>query len=352
MVRQLIKEGKFVSERDTPSALATERFIATASLKLLTEECIDNSVYAVALPLVQSPRDEHAVYVQREWAALRLQRSYRGFEGKVRWYRLHEQLMQMRAQEMELERQEMEARRQWEAKYVAAQKIQALTRGFLQRTDIENLRRAAQALQRVFRRFRAKRLAEENERFRLEGARVETVFCRGAFIGGCSTLLTVMRSGLSFKFVAVDPLTCHTHVGYCYEKDVLLTVSQHNQKLRWVKDHIRLHQHEEIANLLAQRLKVVNIGMAACPTYEMRIMRADGTALIVAEDGASHRDNRMELQKPGILERRGSSRPLADMGGALSSYGSFQKKEAEQRREWQRIRARQHHSSPKALVVA
>ena len=77
-----------------------------------------------------------------------------------------------------------------------------------------------------------KQLREE-QRKKLEGAKVDIVYRRGKVVSGVHLFLSVKRCGLSFKFIGRSEEHMDTFLGFVYKEQVLVVLAAHN---KWCKE--------------------------------------------------------------------------------------------------------------------
>ena len=77
-----------------------------------------------------------------------------------------------------------------------------------------------------------KQLREE-QREKLEGAKVDIVYRRGKVVSGVHLFLSVKRCGLSFKFIGRSEEHMDTFLGFVYKEQVLVVLAAHN---KWCKE--------------------------------------------------------------------------------------------------------------------
>ena len=186
--------------------------------------------YRVDVPSLTTLRDALNTMRVRNEAAAFLQKVYRGWESKAAWKRLRLRMRVRAVQEahMDAKRAAAEARRAYERRMAAA--LQSRFKGWLWRVRLARMQAASVVLQTMVRGFQGRRRAEQEERTRLEGLPVWTVFERGLTVSGVPLLVTVKRSGYSYKFLGVDLRKCATYVGYCFGPQTLAVIDHTQPK--------------------------------------------------------------------------------------------------------------------------
>jgi hypothetical protein len=207
-------------------------YILTRLCVRSTYDTIENERQRVLiLPQIQGIRDKAVTEMMQDYASRRLQRVFRGFQGRAQMKRMIFRFKEKEAQEKitQKKRKAMADRRQYRAWCACV--VQARIKGLLWRRRLNKMQGAAVTVQTAFRGFSVRQKAKEAQRKKLEGAQVLTVYKRGRVVSGVHLFLTVRRCGLSFKLIGRSEEHMDTFLGYVYREDTLALVEAHNQKV-------------------------------------------------------------------------------------------------------------------------
>ena len=134
------------------------------------------------------------------------------------------------ALQLERMRKALAARRQYRA--LCACVVQARIKGIMWRKRLARMQGAALVIQTCYRGFATRQKLREEERKRLEGAKVDVVYRRGKIVSGVHLFLSVKRCGLSFKFIGRSEEHMDTFLGFVYREQVLVVLDAHNSCCR------------------------------------------------------------------------------------------------------------------------
>ena len=207
-------------------------FISSRLCIRSTYDTIENERQRVlTLPAIQGIRDKAVAEMMEDYASRRIQRIFRGFHGRAKMKRMIFRFRQKKEQHEVIKktRKRMADRRQYRA--WCASVVQARIKGIVWRRRLMKMQYAALRIQTVYRGFSVRGKAREEQRKKLEGARVITVYKRGRVVSGVHLLLTVRRCGLSFKLVGRSEQHMDTFVGYVYRENCAVLVDAHNSSV-------------------------------------------------------------------------------------------------------------------------
>ena len=197
-----------------------------------TYDTIENERQRVLiLPQIQGLRDRAVADMMMDYAARRLQRIFRGFQGRAQMKRTIFRFKEREGQGEALttKRHRMAERRQYRAWCACV--VQARFKGILWRRRLMKMQGASLVVQTIFRGYSVRAKAKEEQRKKLEGARVLTVYKRGKVVSGTHLFLTVRRCGLSFKLIGRSEAHMDTFLGYVYREDVVKLLDAHNSNV-------------------------------------------------------------------------------------------------------------------------
>ena len=160
-----------------------------------------NKIRILVVPQIQGLRDRAVAEMVEEYAARRLQRIFRGFQGRAHMKRMvfRKNEMEGQASDLLIMRKRLAERRQFRA--FCACVVQARFKGIIWRRRLARMQGAALSIQTCYRGYATKAKIKEAQRKMLEGAKVDVVYKRGRVVSGYHLFLTVRRCGLSFKFI-------------------------------------------------------------------------------------------------------------------------------------------------------
>ena len=186
----------------------------------------------MVLPQIQGVRDRAVAEMIEEYAARRLQRIFRGFQGRAMMKRMvfRKNERDQQAAQLARMRKLLSERRQFRA--LCACVVQARIKGIMWRRRLARMQGAALIIQTCYRGFATRQKLREEERKRLEGAKVDTVYRRGKIVSGVHLFLSVKRCGLSFKFIGRSEEHMDTFLGFVYREQVLVVLDSHNKWCR------------------------------------------------------------------------------------------------------------------------
>ncbi|TYZ60666.1 hypothetical protein PybrP1_000316 [[Pythium] brassicae (nom. inval.)] len=198
--------------------------VAASSLSWMSPPAAQNAApcYVMVLPWLLKQHQQRQAKHARSFAAVDVQRVFRGFRYRVKVQR--ELLVQLAQQ-----RQVDEMLAQLHAKRVAREKrrasavaIQRVFKGYAHRRRLRRWHAGATTIQRVFRghrgRERARAFRDGNSTFYM----AEKVFQRGVEISGRRVLLSIEKCGLSFRFDGYDLDECATLPGFLSRESTLM----------------------------------------------------------------------------------------------------------------------------------
>ncbi|GMH61280.1 hypothetical protein TrRE_jg176, partial [Triparma retinervis] len=197
----------------------------------------------LVLPQIQGLRDRAVKEMIEEYAARRLQRIFRGFQGRAQMKRM---LFRVREKEKQagrltFKRKKMAERREYRA--FCACLVQARFKGIVWRRRLAKMQGASVIIQTVYRGFATRSKMREAQRKMLEGAKVDTVYRRGMVVSGCHLFLSVKRCGLSWKFIGRSEHHMDTFYGYVYREQTLEVLEEHNRRCKLEKERLK-EEHE------------------------------------------------------------------------------------------------------------
>ncbi|GMH88110.1 hypothetical protein TL16_g11061 [Triparma laevis f. inornata] len=337
-------------------------FVATRLCIRSTYDTIENERQRIlVLPQIQGIRDRAVAEMIEEYAARRLQRIFRGFQGRAQMNRMvfRKNEMDQQAASLERMRKRMAERRQFRA--LCACVVQARFKGILWRRRLARMQGASLVIQTCYRGFATRVKLREEQRRKLEGAKVDTVYRRGKLVSGVHLFLSVKRCGLSFKFIGRSEEHMDTFLGFVYKEQVLVILAAHNRwakeekqkikererkmqedmyegfnfeskKIRMMQDfmgdekgiksddkykEVKAWQYEKILNVLLDKLALVN-PIKAC-SHDLQRLEGKKVLICDPELGAAASGH-------GILQFAGQKRVLNDQRRAIIRYEKNLKK--------------------------
>jgi hypothetical protein len=179
-------------EKDPMKVVAN--FISTRLCIRSTFDTIENERQRVlVLPQIQGLRDSAVADMMMDYASRRLQRIFRGFQGRAQMKRMVFRFNQKEEQHemLNVRRKKMAERRQYRAWCACV--VQARFKGILWRRRLAKMLYATVRIQTIWRGYSVRQKIKEEERKKLEGAKVrarakrvqakEVVGARASFVG-------------------------------------------------------------------------------------------------------------------------------------------------------------------------
>ncbi|KAF1330143.1 hypothetical protein FI667_g5443, partial [Globisporangium splendens] len=177
--------------------------------------------YVVVLPFLLKRRQQRASAVVISYAAIDLQRVFRGFRFRSQMWR--ERLIQNIQQ-----RQVGSMLAQLQANFLFRERrrhsaiaIQRIYKGFAHRNCLRRWHLEATQIQRIFRGYRGRKRALVFRDGNCTFYMAEKVFQRGMEVSGRRIMLTIEKCGLSFRFDGYDLENCTTYPGFFSHESTL-----------------------------------------------------------------------------------------------------------------------------------
>jgi len=218
--------------RKDPMKVVAEYISGRLCIRSVYDSIEEERQRVLVLPEIQGMRDLAVAEMIEDNAARRLQRIFRGFQGRAQIRRMIFRFkMKEKSEDKVAEtRHLMALRRQKRA--LCCCLVQARIKGMLWRRRLARMRGASTVIQTAWRGFSCRMRLREAERKEKEGARVDVVYKRGRVVSGIHVFLEVKRCGLSFKFIGRSEVHMETFFGYVYREDCLKLIERHNEKVR------------------------------------------------------------------------------------------------------------------------
>uniref|UniRef100_K3WK82 Uncharacterized protein n=1 Tax=Globisporangium ultimum (strain ATCC 200006 / CBS 805.95 / DAOM BR144) TaxID=431595 RepID=K3WK82_GLOUD len=177
--------------------------------------------YVVILPFLLKRRQQRASAVLISYAAIDLQRVFRGFRfrSQMRRERLIQSIQQRQVDNMLAQLQANFLFR--ERRRLSAIAIQRIYKGFAHRNRLRRWHLEATQIQRVFRGYRGRKRALAFRDGNCTFYMAEKVFHRGIEVSGRRIMLAIEKCGLSFRFDGYDLENCTTYPGFFSHESTL-----------------------------------------------------------------------------------------------------------------------------------
>jgi hypothetical protein len=212
------------------------------------------------IPDVDSARLARFRLLLRRGAAVRIQKTFRGFTSRCLYRRLlHRRAeVQKQAQRARALKAEIDICRLWRS--AAAARLQARVRGWLWRARLRLLHHHAAAIQRVYRILLGHRRIAEDARRAADGAQVVEVLQAGVRVEGRVMNAVVSRCEGHFKVTGYDLVRCAVYEAFVYRDEVAAILDQHNRDMSpGAATRVRAYQVEAVARVLLGRLRMVTL---------------------------------------------------------------------------------------------
>ena len=245
--------------------------------------------FALQLPILIYHKRERNLVKSEEVATRNLQKTYRGFRGRLKFKRLYAKrqdwLRQLRL--LDGARQRLKALR--DTRYKLASRIQAMVRGVQTRELLKLKKACALKVQCRFRIFMAYKVFNEKVTRKRDGPKlIEMCSIKKFKVDDLEFSLTVWRCGFNYKLVGrqrkgAKKMVCE---GYVYRDELERLLRTHNDAIvcRTKDDRnklIRAWHHERVTDFLVESIGIVS------PMTRVTNQLGNQLLLIVMNKGAS-----------------------------------------------------------------